>query len=269
MHAMILNCLVWFGLHCITQENLSRNSAHRVDLVGGSVGGTGAFRWNLAHWCTKLHKLLTYSNQWEWEYEVHVCVCVCGWFRLHLHPCKVLAKTNIELNKLQNCTDDERSSGAFFGFRKIYIFAIYECQAIVAILVAIVTTSQPFVYYTATSRILGEGGNQRAKGNKKRLRWWLVKWHIYVRRSQRLILCQKKESGPELKWSQYQLLARGWRSVCGFPSPKTHSFFFVFTLLSSKNYSIYRRLCISNENKNRNWNMHKTAIPSWEALKVT
>lgn len=157
-----------------------------------------------------------------------MCVCVCGWFRLHLHPCKVLAKTNIELNKLQNCTDDERSSGAFFGFRKIYIFAIYECQAIVAILVAIVTTSQPFVYYTATSRILGEGGNQRAKGNKKRLRWWLVKWHIYVRRSQRLILCQKKGIRTGIEMIPVPITCEGVALCLRFSVSKNPEFFFSF-----------------------------------------
>jgi len=61
MHAMILNCLVWFTLHYA--ENQPPTPTHWVVSVGGIVGGLGIQGGNLAHWCTKLHKLLTYSNQ--------------------------------------------------------------------------------------------------------------------------------------------------------------------------------------------------------------
>jgi len=63
----------------------------------------------------------------------------------------VLAKTNIELNKLQNCTDDEQRTGAFFFFWIYQDLHFHQCQckcqAIVAIVVAIVKATQPFVYH--------------------------------------------------------------------------------------------------------------------------
>lgn len=111
MHAMILNCLVWFTLHYAASL-----AAAAVAAAAGNAFIAYAQALELQS-STKLHKLLTYSNQCAWAFVMGVCVCSMQcrqrggtrhaafsvWHVASLLYA-ALAKTNIKLNKLKSCS---------------------------------------------------------------------------------------------------------------------------------------------------------------------